>query len=232
MAGQTIYVVTAPEDISEVYKNHLTLTFDGYVRDMYAAFGMSPEGIAGMFEPTPSDGGKDSVMSSQKFNHLGLGIHREQLYAGNHLEDLSRVYLVSIEEQHNWTKIPKTAMVRSVSEEKSVFLRVWLEDVLGRATTQAFFGKRLLEIEPELLTHFHTFDTNSWMLLYQYPRIFAGEMFAAIDKGTKAFTKYFELPRNERSDCCHYIQAVETKQVKAGVKVRDIAIAGQNLFWA
>lgn len=27
-------------------------------------------------------------------------------------------------------------------------------------------------------------------------------------------------------------QAVGTKQVKAGVSIPDIAIAGQNLFWA
>ena len=232
MAGQRIYVVTTPEDIADVYKNHHALTFDGYVRDMYAAFSMSPEGIAKMFEPATSKNDKATALPSQQSVHLGMGIHREQLYAGKHLEDLSKVYLARIEQQQNWTKIPKSAVLRSVHEEKSVFLRGWLEDVLGRATAQAFFGKRLLEIEPELLAHFHSFDTNSWMLLYQYPRLFAGEMYAAIDKGTKAFTKYFALPKQERSDGCHYIQAVEAKQVKAGVSVRDIAIAGQNLFWA
>lgn len=222
--------MTTPEDIADVYKNHHTLTFEGFVRDLYAAFSMSPEGIAKMYEPAPSKG--DKALPSQQLNHLGMGIHREQLYAGKHLEDLSKVYLARIEEQQNWTKIPNIAVLTSVPEEKSVLLRGWLEDVLGRATTQAFFGKCLLEIEPDLLAHFHVFDSNSWMLLYRYPRLFAGEMYGAIDKVTKAFTKYFELPKEERSDACHYIQAVETKQVKAGMSVRDIAIAGQSLFWA
>lgn len=57
------------------------------------------------------------------------------------------------------------------------------------------------------------------MLLLVYPRFFAGKMYAAIDKGTKAFTKYFGLTKKERSDGCHYIQAMETKQVKAEMSV-------------
>lgn len=238
VAGQKIYMVTAPDDISAVYKNHPTLTFDGYIKDMYRACGMSGEGIAKMFEPLPSTGSKGekkgaaNLPSDQKYAHLGLGIHREQLYAGQHLEQLSKVFLTHIEAQQDWARIPKHAVLRSEPGEKAVSLRGWCQSVLGRATAEAFFGKRLLEVEPKLLEDFHVFDSNSWMLLYQYPRLFAGEMYAAMDKGTQAFTKYFQLPRDERKDACHYIQSVETKQLKYGMDVRDIAIAGQNLFWA
>lgn len=85
-------------------------------------------------------------------------------------------------------RIPKFAVQRSVSEEKSVLLReVLVRRSFGSSHYPSLLGKRLLEIEPELLSHFHTFDTNSWMLLYQYPRSFAGEMFVAIDNFHKIF---------------------------------------------
>ena len=54
-----------------------------------------------MYEPAPSKDGKAMALPSQQLNHLGMGIHREQLYAGKHLEDLSKVYLAHIEEQLN-----------------------------------------------------------------------------------------------------------------------------------
>lgn len=65
VAGQS---VTTPENILEIYKNQDTLTFKEYPRDIYAAFSMSPEGIARMFEPAPSDCDKDRAVFSQKLN--------------------------------------------------------------------------------------------------------------------------------------------------------------------
>ena len=46
---------------------------------------MSGEGIAKMFEPLPSTKGEKGAADlpgGQKCAHLGLGVHREQLYAG------------------------------------------------------------------------------------------------------------------------------------------------------
>ena len=115
--------MTTIEDVADVYKNLDTLTLDGYVRDRYEALSMSPEGIAKIYEPAPSKGDKARALLSQKFVHLGMGIHREQLHAGKDLEDLSEVHLAHSEERQNWTKIPKNAVLRSVHKEKSVFLR-------------------------------------------------------------------------------------------------------------
>lgn len=68
--------VTSPEDISAVYKNPESLTFDGYVKDMYAAFGMSSRGIESMFAPIEgsSKSVNTKVLPSQRQAHLGTGI--------------------------------------------------------------------------------------------------------------------------------------------------------------
>lgn len=233
MAGQKIYIVTSPEDISAVYKNSQSLTFDGFVKDMYAAFGMSSTGIARLWAPVEgsSKSGNVAGLPGQKQAHLGAGIQREQLHPGQHLDDLLLVYLTHIKKQMNWENISKKVIAQSFSETKVVSLRNWCADVLGRATVEAFFGKCLLECEPSLLDDFHTFDANSWMLLYQYPRIFAKPMYKSMDKGTDAFTRYFQLPSDQRRQACHYVRTVEMKQRKAGMADRDIAIAGQMFFW-
>lgn len=118
---------------------------------MYRAFGITREGIAKMFEPLPSKSGKGegaadlSSSGGQKCAHLGLGDHREQLYAGQHLEQHSKVLLTHIEAQQHWARIPKNAVLRSEPGEKAVSLRSWCQSVLGRAAAEEFLGSGCLK---------------------------------------------------------------------------------------
>lgn len=199
---------------------------------MYAAFGMSPAGIEKMFEPVLSKDDGDLHRSTQRLFHLGNGIQNEQLLAGPNLEQLTTIYLDHIEKQLNHANIPSSCIIQTHPEGTLVSLWSWSKVTLGMATIQAYFGETLLRLAPNLLDDFHTFDTNSWMLTYGYPRPFAKTMYGAIDRCIDAFTRYFELPAEERREACHYIQAVESKQRRADMTGRDIAIAGLTFFWA
>ena len=232
IAGQKMYIITSPKDISSVYKNPQVLTFDGFIKDVYVNFGMSSTGVAQIFEPVTFKDGKTSSPLGQQYAHLATGIQREQLHPGENLDNLIETYLTYIEQQMDWDKLPDSCIMQSLPGKKVVSLRNWCADVLGRATAQAFIGAALLEVDPHLLEDFHTFDSNSWMLLYQYPRIFAKPMFEAIERNTQAFTRYFQLPVEKRDQMCHYIKTVEGKQRKAGMSDRDIAISAQCFFWA
>ena len=221
LAGQKMYIVTSPKDVATIYKHIDTLTFEGFVKDLYASFGMSPKGQAKMFV--------DPV--TQKHAHLGTGIQKEQLHAGTNLDDLLSIYLKHIKRQVKLENVPASCQEQSVPGEKVVHLRKWVEEVLGLATVEAFFGTVLLELEPNLLNNFHQFDSNSWKLLYKYPRPFAKPMFHALDKGNEAFTQYFQLAMDKRQPC-HYIRTVEAKQRKAEMSDRDIGITAHAFFWA
>ena len=231
IAGQKMYIITSPKDVATVYKHPDTLTFEGFVKDMYVSLGMSNEGIAKMFGASASKDIPGTRPTDQKQAHLGVGVQREQLHPGEHLDDLIATYVKHIKRQMKWENIPEICKAKSVGDQKVVSVRKWCEDVLGHATVEAFFGNVLLELEPSLLDGFHQFDSNSWMLLYQYPRPFARPMFRALDKGAEAFTRYFQLPVTKRQPC-HYIKTVESKQRQAGMSDRDIGIAAQGLFWA
>lgn len=45
IAGNKLYMVTLPQQISEVYRNTATLSFDLLVRGFHESFGMSPTGV-------------------------------------------------------------------------------------------------------------------------------------------------------------------------------------------
>ena len=85
----------SPKDMSTIYKNSATLTFDGFIRDLYTSFGMTLQGIQKMWQPHPS---KTQDKASQEI-HLGQGIHREQLHPGEHLEQMTGKYLQKIEQR-------------------------------------------------------------------------------------------------------------------------------------
>lgn len=225
IAGQKMYIITSPRDMAVVYKHAETLTFDGFVKDMYTQFGMSAAGISKMF-------GQMASGDYQQHAHLGTGVQREQLHPGQNFDQLVGVYLRHIERQMDSTKLPDGCVVLDSGGKKMFQLRKWCAAVLGSASAEAFFGKALLELDPNLLEDFHTFDCQSWKLLYQYPRMFAKPMFEAMERGTKTYTRYFQLPIEERSDACHYMKTVEVKQRRAGMTDGDIAIAGQMFFWA
>ncbi len=201
--------------MSEVYKNTSTLSFHGFIRDLYAAMDVSPIGIRKMWETVK----RGSGVSDNRQLHLGEGIHREQLHHGEHLEVMTAAYIKQIE------------LSMSTNERPVVSLRHWCAEVLGTAALVAWFGENIMDIEPRLLEYFAVFDTDSWMLTYKYPRFLGKEMHAAKDVQREAFMKYFKLRPEERKDAGYYIRTVEAKQRKAGMTDWDIATTAQMFFW-
>lgn len=221
----------SPKDMSTVYKNTTTMTFDGFIRDLYTTFGMSKEGIKKMWQsshPKPQD---DKGPRKGQQIHLGQGVHRQQLHPGDQLEDISAKYVYEIERQLLWENIPNDPTSAPGKSQKFVDLYDWCAVVLGNAAIQALFGNALLELEPRLLEYFYIFDSESWKLTFQLPPLLAKRMHTAKDKSRTAYVRYFQLPLEQRQGTCHYIRTVETKQRRAGMSERDIGIAAQMFFW-
>ena len=97
----------------------------------------------------------------------------------------------------------------------------WCADVLGHAAMNVLYGDALLNLEPQLLEYFYTFDQESWKLTFQLPRLFASIMYNAMDSARDAYIRYFQLPRHKRLATCYYLRAVEEKQRKAGMSDAD-----------
>ena len=210
--------------MSVVYKNATTLTFDGFIKDLYTTFGMSAQGVQQMWRANPA---KAYNIVNQD-SHLGQGIHREQLHPGDHLEDLTTRYLNEIEKSVEWDNIPATL---PREKGKVLCLYDWCANVLGNAAMQSLFGDALLKLEPRALEYFYAFDSESWKLTFQLPPMLASNMHAAKDKSRDAYIGYVKTPMEDRPGICHYLRSIEAKQREAGMNDRDIAIAAQMFFW-
>lgn len=230
IAGQRMYFIMSPKDMATVYKNTISLTFDGFIRDLYTTFGMSKEGIKLMWQTHPTKSSDISTPNTKRF-HLGEGVHREQLHPGPQLEDITGKYLDQFQQRLVWHEIRGSIVSAGAQEGKVVTLYDWCADVLGHAAMNALFGDALLGLEPHLLEYFYTFDEESWKLTFQLPPLFARTMHKAKDDGRNAYIRYFRLPADQRSGVCHYIRTVEAKQRKAGMNDTDIAVAAQMFFW-
>lgn len=172
--------------MSTVYKNITTLTFDGFIRDLYTTFGMSKDGIRLMWQAQSSEAKGTARSSSDRQYHLGEGVHRQQLHPGDQLEDITTKYLDQIRQRLSWDEIPDKSASPSTEKRKVLSLYSWCAAVLGNATVQALCGSALLELEPRLLDYFDVFDEESWKLTFQLPPLLAKRMHAAKDSSREA----------------------------------------------
>ncbi|KAL9028823.1 MAG: hypothetical protein Q9196_002851 [Gyalolechia fulgens] len=187
--------------MSLVYRNTKTLSFDDFIRDLHVAFGMSSLGRGKMWDASQ---GKCLVHQANDF-------HREQLHPGPHLLSLTQKLLEQFERRLGLDDVLTTGnlVTREGHQPRTVSLYRWCADVMVPAATIAFFGEALLRVDPQLLSDFHAFDEDSWMLTYRYPAFLARKMSQGRQKNKEAFTRYFELSPKDRPGACHYPVTLE-----------------------
>ena len=238
VAGETLYVLTSPKDTTEAYKNTTSLSFDGFVRDLMLSCGGSPSGVDKMYQP-PAKDGKGHVMIAPNPMHkclanLTVDFHKQQLLPGDELDKLGYQFLRIINEHLQWEKMTSQRgyVVEVNREGVDVSLFKWCGDILVDAGTRAYFGERLLQIDPNLLQSFFEYDEKAWMLLFQYPHFLSKDMYAAKQRIIDALSTYFRLPKEQRKGEAWFIQALETEQRALGMSDQDVAALLMIVYWA
>lgn len=221
--------MTSPQDVTDIYKISKTLTFDEYVQDVMQSIGVSDDGIARLWK-TP-DNSKGPNRLHKALAHAGEDYYREQLLPGNHLDALWERVVGLISSSIEWDKLPNKSTTLSLDSTRTFSLLQWTRDVLLNAVTKAFFGDRLLELEPRLLEYFTAFDDESWKLTYKYPRSVSKSMYDAKDKMVAGIEAYLRLPKDERLEGAWLIQKMEVETKKAGIEVHDLAAMITSLVW-
>jgi hypothetical protein len=235
VAGERLYIISSPQDVSAVYKNIVSLTFDDYIRDMMYQFGGSEDAVQKMWQDPSGDGKGTALLSPNPFHknlaRLSEDFYRQQLHPGTNLEDLQSQFMPKIHESLNYKKISENIIISSTTGEKTVSLLGWVREVLLDSATRSFFGDRLLEIEPNMFQSFFDFDDNSWKLTYHLPRIFAKEMYGAKQQATDALVKYFQMPKGERPGAAWLVRTLESEMRNLCIQESDIACFLMMIYW-
>ncbi|KAI4256319.1 MAG: hypothetical protein L6R42_006294, partial [Xanthoria sp. 1 TBL-2021] len=229
VAGQLLYIVTSPQDVTDIYKNTKTLTFDEYIQDVMKSIGVSDDGITKLWStPDKSDnlGGLHKALP-----HAGEDYYREQLLPGDRLDVLWQRVLGLIDSAIQWDQLPRTPSATTMDGVKTVSLLEWNRMVLLESVISAFFGPQLLQIDPQLLQHFAAFDEESWKLTYKYPRMISKDMYHAKDQLVAAVETWLNLPRDKRPDGAWLIQKLEMETSKLEMSTKDLAAMITSLVW-
>ena len=215
-----------------MYKNTSSLTFDNYIRETMLGFGGSPYAIEKMWR-IPGVNSPASINPNPAHKllaHLCEDFYRQQLHPGDLLEELQKGLLGMIGTSLTWENIPESIIHSSLADEKCVSLLGWCRQVLLEGATRSFFGDRLLELQPDLLDTFFTFDDNSWQLTYQVPHFLSRKMRSAKQNAIEALTQYFKFPPHQRQGESWLVRNLEAEMRNVCIEEKDIAAFSMMIY--
>ncbi|KAL8731564.1 MAG: hypothetical protein Q9181_004257, partial [Wetmoreana brouardii] len=234
VGGQCIYVLTPTTDVEDLYKNTTTLSWEVFVQDLYRWMGFSPRAIQDLWQ-LPSD--RLRILNPERIlppNEMMMEYHRRQLRPGDHMEILSRSMTDHIQKKVTWEGLEESQIGISQGSESSSKISLYELTSHGfiRSLTEIYWGKRIFETDPNLLQTFALWEKTNWKYVYQIPHFLSHDMYRARDRLIEAFTRYFGLPRSQRSDAAWFIPRAEAEMRDIGLDDQDLGRAHILQHWA
>ncbi|KAK0703699.1 putative cytochrome P450 [Lasiosphaeria miniovina] len=211
LPGQKMYVVTSPELVQAVQKQHRVLAFPPIEAKFAAKIcGTSPEAQALMQINVNGDYG-DHGLTTQSYTAM-----RAALKPGDQLDDMNRVMISEI------AKLLEILQSTSNTQSRQLGLYAWLRDAITTATTRSVYGPLNPYDDPAVAEAFWDFEKGLMTILVGIlPSITCRKPVAARNKVAKAFEAYYLAGGVEKGSAL----ARNRYQVSAdhGVPLEDIA---------
>lgn len=233
VAGEQIYVATAAEDINAVWNNTKSLSMDPFSRDIYAWVGMSEKGREAMFDTHASaqyNAGNGRALTPTQ---MVQDIHKQQLHNGSKLEALMNEKIIPGLNKHlDFTNPAHPAVKKRLGPSVVISLFDLCVNCFIVEDTDAYFGPKLRQIAPGLISAFVDWEYTNWKFIMQLPAFLAKDMLAS--KGTiiDGFETYYKLPRSERPGASHFVTTLEDMLREVGLTEREMAQFTLLHYWA
>lgn len=170
VAGQTIYVATAPEDISAIWKNSKTISLDPITMDMYTMGGISEKSRKAMFEKHPSSRYNAGQGRPLTPTEKTIDLHHQQLHKGPRLDSLMQDRMIpGIYKALDMMDSGNEAILSRSGNSVVISLFNLCVDTFITKETEAFFGPSLLKNSSELVKAFLDWEFSSWKFLSTFP---------------------------------------------------------------
>lgn len=199
--------------------------------------GVTEEGVRKAFQTEHLAPNGTTILHYKHLVRLCRDYQLQQLTPGSGLDGLVRPALQRLKHSMSYQTILARgerwyATASSCTKGAvQVSLYQWVSDVFIEMGTNAYFGRLLQEIEPDLTKTFMLFEGLSWQAMYQYPRYLCGDMVHAKEKLQDAMAKYFSASKQERSDQSWFICKIEEEMNRLEISTDDRAIFFFQLYW-
>ena len=233
LAGDIIYVVTNPKDVSAVYKNTTTLAFDAFIGDLMLQCGATQKTVQKMCqEPPPYASGFSTTGLNPKNKSLvklAIDFHHQQLLSGpnSHDQEITQEFVRTIKELLTWDHISCQEGISVPAHSTRISFETSLLDFCGKVLiesgTRTYWGPRLWELDSKSLQSFYALDKGIWKILFQYPKLFSQEVITIRDRITDVIAKYYRLPKSGRPGSAWFTSAMEVESREAGLDEQEMA---------
>jgi hypothetical protein len=233
LAGDTIYVVTNPNDVSAVYKNTTTLAFDAFIGDLMLQCGATRETVQKMCEePPPYPSGASTTGLNPKNKSLvklAIDFHHQQLLSGpnSHDREITEEFVRTIKELLTWDHISQQEGIFASAHSPKPSFETSLLDFCGKVLIESgartYWGPSLWELDPNSLQSFYALDKGMWKILFQYPKMFSQEVITIRDHITDVIAKYYRLPQSSRPGAAWFTSVMEAESREAGLDAQEMA---------
>ncbi|KAI2625674.1 cytochrome P450 [Hypoxylon sp. NC1633] len=210
LPGQKMYVVTRPELIQTVQKQHQILAFPPIgAKFASTACGASPEAQAILNQNVNGDeGGFGLSMESYAAMRAGLK-------PGSELDGMNRVMIQEIAKSLDQLQPAK-------GESRTVGMYTWLRDAITTATTRSVYGPMNPYDDKAVADAFWEFESGIMSILVGFlPSITARKPIAARIKVAEAFEKYYRAGGVEKASA--FARYRYQSEINHDVPLEDIA---------
>jgi len=201
--------------------------------EMYTRLGISLKSKKALFDHHP-----DATYNAGNARPLSptdmiITLHQQQLHPGPRLDEfMTTKVLPGIFQSLNFRKESHAALLSTSGTGHTISLVKLCTDVFIRGTTDAYFGSAIWTVQPDLLEFFIRWEYTNWKFLFQLPAMMSRDMLAARGELVRAFTKYCELPDEQRQDRSYFIEKLETMLREVGLSSKEIGSVMMLHYWA
>ncbi|KAH3961190.1 hypothetical protein HBI56_209870 [Parastagonospora nodorum] len=233
VAGQTIYVLTSPDDISGVWKNSKTISIDPITMDMYILGGISGKSREVMFHQHPTARYNEGTGRPLTPTQMAIELHHQQLHAGLKLDSLLQDKVIpSCFKKLDMADAMNTAILSRSEDSVIISLHDLCVDIFVTEVTQAYFGPALLQKSPNLISAFLNWEYCSWKFLFMLPDILARDMTKTKRTIIEAFANYYRQPRTRRPGSIYFVDSLEDMLAEVGLTTDEMGKFTLLHYWA
>ncbi len=195
MGPAKCYIITGGQNIQALFKMSRHLSSDQLERQiMKSVLHLSDHDIDVAQQPARDDKGKVTDMGKRNRVHDIEKIYENFLLPPHAVNSLTRKFLDLFSETLD--KAPEIPPLLESSSREAEWGTVnfydWLKNHMFMASTTAFLGSRVLEMNPDFAKDFWVFEENFLNLVYGLPRFLARSGNEARDRLVDSATQWLE----------------------------------------
>jgi hypothetical protein len=235
VGGKSMHVVTDAVDVDFCFRNTTEISFAPIAKELWKRTLISEEGVRKMTTVDESANYNQGLPVKLTLHGMIINNIRLQALPGKHFDKLMHgsieaSIIRSLEFFETTSNNP--AILQKGEKEVVVSVKTLSEQIFIREMTEAFHGKSIWTVAPDLPEIFEKWEDTNWKYLFGLPECLSKDMVQARERLVDAFKRYFRIKRENRRDACFFVEAMEDVLVDTGLSEDDRARVFAMHYWA